>query len=272
PHGLRAYQSLDENQGYPETRMPATMFPCASAMSSTFSPSLLQEVGQVIADECNHYGIDIILGPGVNGKRSPLGGRNFEYYSEDPFLTAECATAFVKGVQSRGVGTSLKHFILNEQEHSRRYADSRVDARTFRELYAYPFEQVVKRAHPTTIMSSYNRVGGHYASENPFLLETLLREQWGYDGIVISDWGAVQDKAKSVSASLDIEMPESEWKDASLRMLSLESTMKRKSTKRFSVFYPSMNDCLRTRIMEKQRTSQETISLRKKWRNVRWFC
>ncbi len=214
PHGLRAYENLFEQGGNPHKRQPATMFPSASAMASTWNPDLIRQVGETIAKECNHYKVDVILAPGINGKRSPLAGRNFEYYSEDPVLTAKMATSYVLGVQSQGVGTSLKHFVLNEQEHSRRFISSVVDERTFRELYAYPFEKVVKKAHPLTVMSSYNKIGGVYASENPFILQNLLKDSWGFEGIVISDWGAVQDKRKSVLSGLDIEMPESEWKDA----------------------------------------------------------
>ncbi|MGD9909212.1 MAG: glycoside hydrolase family 3 C-terminal domain-containing protein [Candidatus Izemoplasmatales bacterium] len=213
PHGLRAYQNIMENGGYPETRMPATMFPSASAMASSFHPELLFEVGKVIGKECNHYHVDIILGPGINGKRSPLAGRNFEYYSEDPWLTAKMGEAFVKGVQSEGVGTSLKHFILNEQESSRRFISSQVDNRTFRELYALPFEHIVKTAKPLTIMPSYNKINGVYACQNLEILDALLKKEWGFEGITISDWGAVQDKKASIEATLDIEMPESEWKD-----------------------------------------------------------
>lgn len=214
PHGLRAYDNLMEGKGYPKKRMPATMFPSASAMASTFNCELIRKVGETIGKECNHYNVDIILAPGVNGKRNPRAGRNFEYYSEDPVLAAEMAISFVNGVQSQGVGTSLKHFILNEQEHSRRFISSEVDIRTFRELYAYPFEQVVKKANPLTIMGSYNKINGVYACENKTILVDLLKKEWNYEGLVISDWGAVQNKRESVLSGMDIEMPQSEWKDA----------------------------------------------------------
>jgi len=217
PHGIRAYKDLSEHGGHPKTRMPATMFPSASAMAATFNTDLVHQVGEVIGKECNHYNVDVILAPGVNGKRSPLGGRNFEYYSEDPVLTANMGIAFVRGVQSQGVGTSLKHFVLNEQENLRRFLSSQVDERVFRELYAYPFEQIVKKAKPLTIMASYNKINFEYACENKPLLTDLLRKQWGYQGIVISDWGGVQNKEKSVLSGMDIEMPESEWKDPFIR-------------------------------------------------------
>ncbi len=211
PHGIRAYYDFSESQGYPKTKAPATAFPSASCMASTWNETLIQEVGETIAKECNHYKVDVVLGPGVNGKRSPLGGRNFEYYSEDPVLTAKLGTCFVKGVQSQGVGTSLKHFVLNEQETLRRFISSNIDERTFRELYAYPFERIIKDAKPLTIMAAYNKVNGIYACENSETLTKLLREDWGYEGIAISDWGGVQNKRASVFAGMDIEMPQAEW-------------------------------------------------------------
>ncbi len=211
PHGLRAYDDFGEADGYPVQKAKATAFPCAACMSSTWNESLIEEVGKTIGKECNHYSVDIILGPGVNGKRSPLGGRNFEYYSEDPVLSAKMGIAFVNGVQSQGVGTSVKHFALNEQETLRRYISSNVDERTFRELYAYPFEQIVKKAKPLTIMAAYNKINGVYACENHDLLTKLLRHEWGFEGIVISDWDGVQHRRASVLAGLDVEMPQSEW-------------------------------------------------------------
>ncbi len=214
PHGLRAYRDSEENGGYPETRMPATAFPAASAMASTWNQDLIHRVGEAIGEECNHYRVDVILGPGVDGKRSPLGGRNFEYYSEDPILTARIGTAFVRGVQSTGVGTSVKHYLLNEQESARRFVSAEVDMRTLRELYALPFEMIIRDADPLTVMGAYNKVDGLYACESPFVLKDLLRDTFGFRGLAISDWGGVQDKRASVLAGLDIEMPESEWKNA----------------------------------------------------------
>lgn len=211
PHGLRAYDDFGEGDGYPVTKAKATAFPCAACMASTWNESLIEKVGKTIGKECNHYSVDIILGPGVNGKRSPLGGRNFEYYSEDPVLSAKMGIAFVNGVQSQGVGTSVKHFALNEQETLRRYISSEVDERTFRELYAYPFEQIVKKAKPLSIMAAYNKVNGVYACENHDLLTKLLRDEWNFEGIVISDWDGVQHRRASVLAGLDVEMPQSEW-------------------------------------------------------------
>ena len=211
PHGVRVYNDFYENNGYPTTKAKATAFPCAACMASTWNEDLIHQVGETIGKECNHYKVDILLGPGVNGKRSPLGGRNFEYYSEDPVLAAKMGIAFVKGVQSQNVGTSVKHFVLNEQETLRRYISSEINKRTFRELYAYPFEQIIKQAKPLTVMAAYNKINGTYACENHDILTKLLRDEWGFEGIVLSDWGGVQNKRASVLAGLDVEMPESEW-------------------------------------------------------------
>ncbi len=211
PHGVRVYLDPYENNGYPHKRASSTAFPSASCMASTWNESLLHEVGETIGKECNHYKVDVVLGPGVDGKRSPLGGRNFEYYSEDPILSGKMGTAWVKGVQSQGVGTSVKHFILNEQESSRRFISSEVDDVTFHELYAKPFEMIIKEGKPLTVMAAYNQVKGIYSCENPDILKKLLRDDWGFEGLAISDWGGVQNKRASVLGGLDIEMPSSEF-------------------------------------------------------------
>ncbi len=204
PHGLRAFENFDGESNI----QPATLFPCAAAMASTWNLDLIKKVGRTIGEECNHYKVDVLLAPGVNGKRNPLAGRNFEYYSEDPYLTGKIASSYIKGVQSVGVGTSLKHFILNEQETGRRYVSSKCDKRTLREIYALPFEMAIKEAKPMTIMCSYNRIDGVYASESKDVLTKLLRRKLKYKGVVISDWGAVQNKFNSINNGLDIEMPE----------------------------------------------------------------
>lgn len=209
PHGVRVYNeevSLD-NILDTSNLAPATLFPSASLMASSFNPKLMYQVGKTIAKECRHYGVDGLLGPGINLKRSPLGGRNFEYYSEDPYLTKELAIEFVKGVQDEGVKATIKHFGLNEQETMRRFVNTRVDERTMHELYLYPFKEVIKEAAPAMVMSSYNKLNGTYASESKELLQDVLREQLGFKGVIISDWGAVQDKVKSIKAGLNIEMP-----------------------------------------------------------------
>ena len=209
PHGVRVYKQSVEDGDFLSQRhlAPTTLFPSASAMASTWNETLIEEVGQTIGKECRHHQIDVLLGPGMNLKRSPLGGRNFEYYSEDPYLTSVIGTAFVNGVQSENVGACIKHFGLNEQETMRRFVNVEIDERTMHELYLYPFYKVIKNANPWMIMSSYNKLNGDYASESSHLLQDVLRKQWKYNGAVISDWGAVQDKVKSLKNGMNIEMP-----------------------------------------------------------------
>ena len=208
PHGLRKQSQEaalhDLRQSY-----PATCFPPAVSLASTWDRELVHRVGEALGDECRAEQVSILLGPGVNMKRSPLCGRNFEYYSEDPFLAGELASAFVLGVQSRGVGTSLKHFAANNQETRRRYVSAEIDERTLREIYLPAFERVVKTADPWTLMCSYNKVNGVYSAENPWLLSQVLRDEWGFRGLVMSDWDAVNIREHGVAAGLDLEMPTS---------------------------------------------------------------
>jgi beta-glucosidase len=201
PHGLRKEETM-----FSKT-VPATCFPPASCLSASWDRNLIERVGKAIGEECQAENVQILLGPGVNIKRSPLCGRNFEYYSEDPLLSSEMAKHFIKGVQSEGVGTSIKHFAANNQEHRRLTVSAEVDERTLREIYLASFEKAVKEAKPWTVMCSYNRVNGVYASENEFLLTKVLREEWGFEGFVVSDWGAVNDRVKGLSAGLDLQMP-----------------------------------------------------------------
>nr|HMN60657.1 glycoside hydrolase family 3 protein [Anaerolinea sp.] len=204
PHGVRKVNNLDD---VASESLPATCFPTASCMASSWDPGLVRAVGEAIAEECIALGVNVILGPGTNIKRSPLGGRNFEYYSEDPYLSGRMATSFIHGVQSKGVGTSLKHYATNNQEYQRFSISSEVDERTLREIYLPAFEAAVKDAMPWTAMCCYNKVNGVYGSENHYLLVDILKEQWGFDGLVVSDWGAVHDRVKSLKGGLDWEMP-----------------------------------------------------------------
>lgn len=209
PHGVRVYGKPVDDGDFLSKRYlkPTTLFPSASAMASTWNKSLIEEVGQTIGRECRYHEVDVLLGPGMNLKRSPLGGRNFEYYSEDPYLTSEIGQSFVKGVQAQNVGACIKHYGLNEQETMRRFVDVRIDERTMHEMYLYPFYKVIKNTNPWMIMSSYNKLNGHYASESSYLLQDVLRKQWNYDGVVVSDWGAIQDKVKSIKNGMNIDMP-----------------------------------------------------------------
>jgi beta-glucosidase len=204
PHGVRRMAEVEELAA---SSLPATCFPTAPCQASTWDIDLIYTMGQAIAEECIAHGVDVILGPGVNMKRSPLGGRNFEYYAEDPYLAGQVATGFINGVQSKGVGTSLKHFAANNQEFQRLSVDTIVDERTLREIYLAAFETAVKKARPWTVMCAYNRLNGTYCAENHWLLEKTLKEEWGFEGFVISDWNAVRDRVVSLKAGLDLEMP-----------------------------------------------------------------
>ena len=204
PHGVRRVLDL---YAFVTESKPATCFPTAASMASTWDVDLIEEVGDAIGDECIALGVDIVLGPGVNMKRTPLCGRNFEYYSEDPFLAGEMAVSFIDGVQRKGVGTSLKHFAANNQEYQRSTINAEVDERALREIYLPAFETAVKKAKPWTVMCSYNRLNGTYAAENNRLLTEILKEEWGYEGFVVSDWGAVHDRVEALGAGLDLEMP-----------------------------------------------------------------
>ncbi|WP_269686624.1 glycoside hydrolase family 3 C-terminal domain-containing protein [Flavobacterium lacustre] len=204
PHGLRKAEGFDFTNS-----VPATCFPTASALASSWNPALAQKMGEALAVESQANDVQILLGPGVNMKRSPLGGRNFEYFSEDPILAGTIATAYINGVQSQGVGTSMKHFAANSQETERMSNSSNVDERTLNEIYFPAFEMAVKNAQPWTVMCSYNRLNGVYASESPYLLNDVLKKQWGFKGFVVSDWGAVNERAAGVDAGLGLEMPAS---------------------------------------------------------------
>ena len=208
PYGLRKDRAGGADIGLGGS-IPATCFPPAVALGSSFDPELIERVGAAIAEEARDLGVDVVLGPGINIKRSPLGGRNFEYFSEDPLVSGVCGAAMVRGMQSRDVGTSLKHFAANNQEHDRMRVSSEVDIRTLREIYLRGFQRVVTSARPWTVMCSYNRLNGVYTSQDPWLLTTVLRDEWGFEGLTVSDWGAVEDRVESVRAGLDLEMPSS---------------------------------------------------------------
>lgn len=203
PHGLRKEVIIN---GVKET-LKSTCFPTAVTVASSFDVELLAEMGKAIATECIASGVDVILGPGINMKRSPLCGRNFEYYSEDPYVAGNLAAAYINGVQSTGIGTSLKHFAANNQEAGRMVVSAMIDERTLREIYLRAFEIAVKKSQPYTIMSSYNRINNEYTGESKRIVNDILREEWGYKGLIVSDWTAVDDRIKGVKAGLDLEMP-----------------------------------------------------------------
>ncbi len=204
PHGLR---KQEEGVRTNNDSMVSTCYPTASCLAATWDPELVGKVADCIGKEAWNAGVSVVLGPGVNIKRSPLCGRNFEYFSEDPYLAGKLAAAYINGVQQNGVGTSLKHFAANSQETRRMTTNSRVDERTLREIYLSAFEEGVKKGKPATIMASYNYLNGYKATENRHLLTEILRNDWGYEGVVVSDWGACIDLAASVKAGMDLEMP-----------------------------------------------------------------
>lgn len=206
PHGLRKQTGAADHLGLNDSA-ESTCFPPAVGLAASWSPEVASAVGAAIAEEALAEQVSVVLGPGMNIKRSPLCGRNFEYFSEDPILSGAMATGYVRGMQERGVGASVKHFALNNQETDRMRVDVQVDERTMHEIYLRPFRTVVTRAQPWTVMCSYNSVQGTTVAENRFLLTEVLREQWGYDGVVVSDWGAVVDRPSAVTAGLDLQMP-----------------------------------------------------------------
>lgn len=208
PHGLRKQDTAGDHLGINDS-IKAVCMPAACATAASFDRELIAHMGEAIGDSCQHEELAVVLGPAVNIKRSPLCGRNFEYFSEDPYLAGEMSASYINGVQSRNVGTSIKHFAANNQEHRRMSSSSNVDERTLREIYFPAFEISVKKAQPWTVMCSYNRLNGTYASEHPWLLTDVLRGEWGFEGYVMSDWGAVSDRVAGVAAGLDLEMPSS---------------------------------------------------------------
>lgn len=206
PHGVRKQSGSADHVGIGASE-PATCFPPAVALGQSWDPELVRQIGEALGTESRALGVGVLLGPGVNIKRDPRCGRNFEYFSEDPLISGVLGAAWVAGVQSRGVGASLKHFAANNAEDDRMRASSQVDERTLREIYLRAFERIVTREQPWTVMCSYNRINGVYAAENEWLLSTVLRDEWGFDGVVVSDWGAVRDRVSAVAAGLDLEMP-----------------------------------------------------------------
>lgn len=206
PHGLRKQAAVSDHLGLNES-VKSTCFPTASALACSFDRDLLKELGVALGKECQAEDVSIILGPGTNIKRSPLCGRNFEYYSEDPYLSSEMAKYQIQGTQSQGVGTSLKHFAANNQEHRRMTIDTIVDERALREIYLASFESAIKEAQPWTVMCAYNKLNGEYCSENYRLLTEILRDEWGFEGFVVSDWGSVNDRDKGLHAGLELQMP-----------------------------------------------------------------
>ncbi|MCQ2469797.1 MAG: glycoside hydrolase family 3 C-terminal domain-containing protein [Ruminococcus sp.] len=208
PHGLRKQRVDDDGAGVNQS-IEAVCFPSACALACSFDRDLIFRLGQALGNECQAENVGVLLGPGTNIKRSPLCGRNFEYFSEDPYLASNIAASHIKGVQSKKVGSSLKHFAANNQENRRMSVSAEIDERTLHEIYLAAFETAVREARPQTVMCSYNKINGVYSSQNKYLLTDVLRDKWGFDGLVVSDWGAVCDRPQGVAAGLDLEMPSS---------------------------------------------------------------
>lgn len=206
PHGLRKQEQTGDMLGIHASRQ-ATCFPAEVTTAASWNPELLEAIGAAIGEEARDQGVGLVLGPGVNLKRNPLCGRNFGYFSEDPYLAGKLAAAFIRGVQSQGVGTSLKHFAANSQEYRRFTSDGVLDERTLRELYLTAFEIAVKEGRPSTLMCAYPKLNGVHCSDNRWLLTEVLRDQWGFDGAVVTDWGAMNDRIAAFQAGCDLSMP-----------------------------------------------------------------
>lgn len=207
---------LTQNSPTITTQYEAVCYPSGASLASTWDTELIEEMGEALGDECRYFKVNLLLAPGINIKRSPLGGRGYEYYSEDPYLTGKVAESFIKGVQKTGTGTSIKHFAANNAETLRINMSSDVDERALREIYLAPFEIGVKNAKPWTVMSSYNKVNGVQMAENRELLTDILRDEWGFDGVVVSDWGGVKDRIKALEAGNDLDMPENQRSNQSV--------------------------------------------------------
>lgn len=206
PHGLRKQENAGDHMGINISK-PSTCFPAACTSGSSWNREMLKEIGSAIAEEALAEEVSIVLGPGINIKRNPLCGRNFEYFSEDPYVAGELGAAFIQGMEEKGVATSLKHFAANSQESRRFTSDSVLDERAFREIYLAGFEGAVKKGKPQTVMCAYNKINGTYCSSNKYLLTDILRKEWGFDGVVVTDWGAMSDKIEGFKAGCDLEMP-----------------------------------------------------------------
>lgn len=222
PHGLRVQKTNADNLGINESEV-STCFPASASLGNTWNRELVYLLGKTLGEEARKEAVNVVLGPAINIKRSPLCGRNFEYFSEDPYLTGILGSEYIRGIQGVGVGACVKHFAVNNQENRRRTINAVVDERALREVYLRAFELIVKNSKPWSVMSAYNRVNGEYCSENQHLLKDILRNEWMFDGIVISDWGAENDRVKGLLASHELEMPGGRGNGAKEIVLSVKS-------------------------------------------------
>ena len=215
PYGIRREEKSADGEYKLNQNFPSVCYPAGVAAASSFDVDLIGRQGEMLGEQCRAEKVNVLLGPGNNIKRSPLCGRNFEYYSEDPYLSSHLAAAYIRGVQKKGVGTSLKHYFANNQETGRMSVSAQIDERTEREIYLASFEYAVTEAKPWTVMASYNKIGGVYATENEKYL-AILRKEWGFDGYVVSDWGATHDRLKAIAAGTDLSMPSDSENNAGL--------------------------------------------------------
>lgn len=206
PHGLRKQGGKADHLGLNKS-IPATCFPTAATLANSWDTGLVAKVGEKLADECIKENVNVILGPGLNIKRNPLCGRNFEYFSEDPYLTGKLAASMISGIEARGVSACPKHYAVNSQEHMRMTIDERVDERALREMYLEGFRYAVVEGKPGTLMTSYNKVNGIFANEHPQLLKDILLDEWGFEGVVVTDWGGNNDRLSGLIAGNHLEMP-----------------------------------------------------------------
>lgn len=222
PHGVRKQAGAADHLGL-NASVPATCFPTAATVANSWDEALAELIGMALGEEAQEQGVDILLGPGLNIKRSPLCGRNFEYFSEDPYLSGKMAAAYIRGIQKKSTSACPKHFAVNSQELRRMAMNAVVDERTLREIYLTGFEIAVKEGKPDAIMTSYNEVNGIYANENEHLLKEILRGEWGFDGIVVTDWGGSNDHVKGVKAGSNLEMPNPGYDSARTLIKALET-------------------------------------------------
>jgi beta-glucosidase len=270
PHGIRRITNLES---VVQQSLPATCFPTASSLAATWDPDLLHAVGEALAEEAIALDVDVILGPGVNMKRTPLCGRNFEYFAEDPYLAGEMAVGLISGIQSKGVGTSVKHYAANNQEFERFSINAEVDERALREIYLPAFETAVTRAQPWTIMCAYNKVNGTHASEHHQLLTEILKEEWGLEGFVMSDWGAVHDRVASLKGGWIWKCPAP--KQRASKMSSKPSTTanwtRRSSMEPCAAFYASSSK-QQKHPKAARLTGLHIMPWRAKWPPKGWCC
>jgi len=253
PHGLRKQAGDADHVGLNES-VPATCFPTASTLAATWDRVLIYQVGVALGEECRQEKVGVILGPGANIKRSPLCGRNFEYFSEDPYLSGEIAKSHINGVQSQGIGTSLKHYAVNNQETRRMSIDAIVDERALREIYLAGYEIAVKEAQPWTVMCAYNRINGTYASDHKTLMREILKDEWGHEGLVVTDWGAMNDRPVALDAGTELEMPGSPNGNDAKILAAVQSGQLDEAVLDSSV------ECILTMIFKAQETLSEDFS------------